>query len=69
MMDIYLNLLMTPEHAEDVVIPDDPLNEDLDTIPTEPGEDTPLNSNETEPGLEPSIPPSVPDYKEQISTR
>ena len=58
-----------PEHAEDAVIPDDPLNEDLDTIPTEPGEDTPLNSNETEPGLEPSIPPSVPDYKEQISTR
>ena len=50
-----------PEQAEDVVIPDDPLNEDLDTIPTEPGEETPLNSNETEPGLEPSIPPSVPD--------
>ena len=34
-----------PERAEDVAIPDDPLNEDLDTIPTEPGEDTPLNSN------------------------
>ena len=50
-----------PEHAEDVAIPDDVLNEGLDTIPTEPGEDTPLNSNETEPGLEPSIPPSVPD--------
>ena len=50
-----------PEQAEDVVIPDDPLNEDLDTIPTEPGGETPLNSNETEPGLEPSIPPSVPD--------
>ena len=50
-----------PEQAEDVVIPDDPLNEDLDTIPTEPGEETPLNSNETEPGLENSIPPSVPD--------
>ena len=50
-----------PEHAEDVAIPDDVLNEDLDTIPTDPGEDTPLNSNETEPGLEPSIPPSVPD--------
>ena len=34
-------------------IPDD------DTIPTEPGEDTPLNvDDETEPGLEPSIPSS-----------
>ena len=38
----------------DVEIPDD------DTIPTEPGDDTPLHTqaDETEPGLEPSIPSS-----------
>ena len=38
-----------------------PANEipDDDTIPTEPGEDTPINvDDETEPGMEPSIPPS-----------
>ena len=36
----------------------DPIADD-DTIPTEPGEDTPVHvDDETEPGIEPSIPPS-----------
>ena len=55
------SLAPAQEPPEDVIIPENLPNDDLDTIPTEPGEETPLNSNETEPGLEPSIPPSVPD--------
>ncbi len=55
------SLAPVQEPPDDVLIPEVLPNDDLDTIPTEPGEETPLNSNETEPGLEPSIPPSVPD--------
>ena len=50
-----------PVPSPDAVLPINVDTDDVDTIPTEPGENTPLNSSQPEPGHEPSIPPSVPD--------
>ena len=53
--------LEDPAPSPDAVLPVNVDTDDVDTIPTEPGENTPLNSSQPEPGHEPSIPPSVPD--------
>ena len=53
--------LEDPTPSPDAVLPINVDTDDVDTIPTEPGENTPLNSSQPEPGHEPSIPPSVPD--------
>ena len=53
--------LEDPAPSPGAALPINVDTDDVDTIPTEPGENTPLNSSQPEPGHEPSIPPSVPD--------